>query len=114
MGEDLVVPEIHVQRKPIINALHIESCHITDDTLQWPVNLHLGHKQVRIDLERVSGLLVLIVFRPALHPERLAAFVRVRIRHHIACIQTDFGIQPSVSMRRITEMVFLEQRKVAE
>ena len=113
MGENLVVPEIHVQRK-LVNTLHIESCHITDNTLQWPVNLHLGHKQVRIDLERVSGLLVLIVFRPALHTERLAAFVRVRIRHHSACIQTDFGIQPSVSMRRITKMVFLEQRQVAE
>ena len=114
MGEDLVVPEIHVQRKFIVYAFHIESCHVTDNALQWPVKLHLGHEQVRIYLERVSGLLVFIVFRPTLHSERPAAFVRIRIRHDSACIQTDFGVQSSVSVRRKTEMVFLEQRQVVE
>lgn len=92
MGENLVVPEIHVQRKLIVNTLHIESCHVIDNALQWPVNLYFGHEQVRICLERVTGLLVFIVFRLALHSERPAAFVRIRIRHDGACIQTDFGV----------------------
>lgn len=62
MGEDLVISQIHVQRKLIVNTFHIETCHVTDNTLQWPVNLHFGHEQVQIYPERVSGLLVFIAF----------------------------------------------------
>lgn|GEM_PF-4315773 len=79
VSENLVVPKIHVQGKLIVNTLHIESCHVTDNTLQGSVNLHFAHEQVRIYLKRISGLLILVVFRLALYSENLAAFVRIRI-----------------------------------
>ncbi len=41
MTDDLVVPEIHIQREFVIDALHIESRHVTHNTLQRPVDLHL-------------------------------------------------------------------------
>src|SRR5699024_1187627 len=92
VSENLVVPKIHVQGKLIVNTLHIESCHVTDNTLQGSVNLHFAHEQVRIYLTRISGLLILVVFRLALYSENLAAFVRIIISHVNACIQTDLGI----------------------
>ena len=46
----------------IVNTFHIESGHIACNALQWPVNLHFSHKQVWINLERVSGSLVFIIF----------------------------------------------------
>lgn len=113
-GKDLVVAEVYVQRKLIINTLHIESRHVADNTLQRSVNLHLDHEQVWIYLGRASKLLVFIVLRPAFYAERLATFVHIRIRYDSARVQTDFGVQPSVFMGRIAEMVFPKQHQVIE
>ena len=41
--------------------------------------------------------------------DHFAAFVCIRIRHLLAGIQKDLGIQPAITVRRILQMVFLEQ-----
>lgn len=45
----------------------------------------------------------------ALNADCLAAFVRIRIRHLLAGIQIYLCIQPAIAMRRILQVVFLEQ-----
>ena len=79
MADGLVVPQVHVQRQLIVDALHIACRHITDDALHRPIHIDLGEQQVRVDPARFSGLLIAIVVRLALDPRRLTALVRILI-----------------------------------
>ena len=109
MRYDLVVPKIHVERQFIVDAMYPESGHIADNTFQRAGNDELCRQEIRENPERISRLLVLIVLGFALDSGNLAAFVCVWIRHVPPCIKSDLGIQPSVSMGRIFQMILLEQ-----
>ncbi len=76
-----------------------------------------GHEQVWIYLERVSRLLVFIVFRLALYSKRLAAFVRVRILY--ATLSSNFNAAPQSSAhsflfihyKRQLHVIFIQAKK---
>ena len=76
VADDLVVPQVHVQRQLIVAALHIECRHITDDALHRPIHIDLGEQQVGVDPAQLSGFLIAIVVRLALDPCRLTALVQ--------------------------------------
>ena len=114
MAYNLVVPEIHVQRQFIVHSLRIERCHITDNTLQWTVDLNFREKQIREYAVWISRLLVLVMLCLALDPGHPAAFVRIWIGEDQPCVQAEFGVEPPVTMGWVFVMVFLEQKDVAD
>jgi hypothetical protein len=75
MRHDLIVPQVHVQRQFVVDAMHPERCHVADDTLQRPVDGEPCRQQVRKNPERIAWLLVAIVLGLALDPGNLAALV---------------------------------------
>ena len=79
MGHDLIIPEIHIQRQLIVDTVHPECCHITDDAFQRPVNNQLGRQQVREYPERIAWFLILIVLCLAFDTGNPAALMRIRV-----------------------------------
>ena len=58
MRYDLVVPEIHVERQLIVNAMHPESGHVADNAFQRASNDELCRQKIREDPERMALLLI--------------------------------------------------------
>jgi len=87
----------------------MECRHVAHNALQRTGNGHLCHGQIRENSVRIPRFFVPIVLRMTLDTDCLAAFVRIRIRHLLAGIQIYLCIQPAITMRRILQMVFLEQ-----
>lgn len=79
MTDNLVVPQIHVQRQLIVDTLYIECRHVADDALERAIHIDLGEQQVGINPARLSRLFIVIVFRFALDSRRLAALVSIWI-----------------------------------
>ena len=80
-----------------------------DEELEQPIDGKPCRQQIREDAERVSGLLVPVVFGLALDSGDLAAFMGISIRHDCPCIKLDLCIQPAISVRRILEVILTEQ-----
>ena len=87
----------------------MERRHVAHNALKRTGNGHFCHEQIRENSVRIPRFLVPIVLCMALNADCLAAFVRIRIRHLLSGIQKDLGIQPAITVRRILQMVFLEQ-----
>ena len=79
MADDLVVPQIHVQRQFVIDAFDVKCRHIANDTLERPVHVHLREQQIGVDPALLARLPVAIMPRLALDSGRLAALVRIWI-----------------------------------
>ena len=114
MADNLIVPEVHVQGQLIVDALDTERGHVADNALKRPVNAEFCGKQIREYSSRIAWFLILVVLCFALNSCNPAAFVRIRIRKGSAGIQTNLGIQPPVTMRRILQMVFRKQLDVVK
>lgn len=114
MADNLIVPEVHVQGQLIVDTLDTERGHVADNALKWPVNAEFCGKQIREYSSRIAWLLILVVLCFALNSRNPAAFVRIRIRKGSAGIQTNLGIQPPITMRRILQMVFRKQLDVVK
>ena len=66
MTDDLIIPEIHIQGEFVIDALHIESRHVTHNALQRPIDLHLRQKQIGKYAVRIAWFLVSVMLGFAL------------------------------------------------
>ena len=62
----------------------------------------------------ISRLFVLIMLGLTLYSRDLTAFMSVRIRKNKSGIKANFGVQPSVSMGWIFQIVFPEQLHAAK
>ena len=114
MTDNFVIPQIHVQCELVINTLHTEGRHITYNALQWSVNLHFRQEQIGENAVWISRFLVFIVLCFALNTSGFTAFVGIRIRKDKPGIQANLSIQPAITMRWESEMVFLKQKNVAD
>ena len=92
MADNLVVPQIHVERQFVIYTVYTKCGHIADDALKRLVDLQLCHEQIGINTTRISRFLVLVMFRLAFDFGELAAFVGIAVRQNKSGIQTDFGV----------------------
>ena len=98
MADDLVVPEIHVQGKFMVNAFYTEGGHVAHNALQRSVDLHFGQKKIGEHPVWIARLLVLVMLCLALDACDPAAFMCIRVREDEPGVQANLGIQPSVPM----------------
>ncbi len=114
MADDLVVPQIHIQRQLIIYALHIESRHVADDALKRPVDSQFCHKQIREYTARIARLFVPVMLCPAFDPGNFAAFMGIRWGKHEAGIQTYLGIEPPIAVGWVLHVVFPKKHNIVD
>ena len=101
MADDLIVPQVHIQRQFMVDAFHIESGHVAYDALQWFVYLHLSHEQIGENSRWITCFLVLIVLGFALDPSSLTTLMGIRIRENKPFVQPNLGVQPAIAVRWI-------------
>ena len=80
VSNQLIVPEIHVQRQLVVGTFHVKGGHIAYDALHWTVYVEPGKQQIRKCLKRIAWLLIFVVFGNTLDPGNLTALVSIWIR----------------------------------
>ena len=113
MTDNLVVPQIHIQCELVIDTFHVKGCPIAHNTLHRSIDLHFGQEQIGKDSVWITRLFVLVMFRFALNTSGLTALMGIRIRKNKSGVQTNLRIQPTVTVRGKSEVIFLKQKNIA-
>ena len=79
MNNNLIVPQVHVERQFIVYAFYKERRHVAYDALQRTVNIEFRQEQIRIRPVQFSCLFVTIMLHLALDTCNLAAFMCIWI-----------------------------------
>ena len=96
MGNNLVIPEIHVQSQLVIDTVHPERRHITDSAFQGTIDYEFRCQQIREYPEWIAWFLILIVLCLAFDTGNLTALMRIRVGYDLASVQPDLRIEPSL------------------
>lgn len=112
VADDLVVPEVRVERELTVPPSLPEGGHVADDALERAVDAEGGHDGVGVDLLRLPGLFVGVVPALRLYAGESAASVGALVGHHEAQVEFYLRVQPPVSVARVFGVVLLEQRDV--
>ena len=114
MADNLIVPQVHVQRQFVVHAIYVERRHIAGNALKRLVNSQFTQKQIGINSPHIARFFIFVMLGLAFDPGYFAALVGVRIGKDNSRIHADFGVEPTVAVRRKFLVIFQKQVNIAK